>query len=63
MVDRSEKNDPIRGVLGRLMVALMKRTGTRLSAAEVQALAPLFLQTIRRPRRRPSRQVRAKPSH
>ena len=34
-------------LLGRLAVALMKGTGTRLSAEDVRALGPLVLAVIR----------------
>jgi hypothetical protein len=47
MANRTKAENEINRVLGRLAVALMKRTGARLSAADERALAPLFLETIR----------------
>jgi hypothetical protein len=60
MASRSKPEDPIKGVLGRLVIARMKGTGTRLSAAQVRALAPLFLEAIRSNRGRQSGEVTAK---
>ena len=57
---KGKSGDPIEGVLGRFVIALMKGTGLRLSAAQVKALAPLFLETIRGIKSLPSRPPTAK---
>lgn len=47
-----KKRPPHVAGLGKIIVALMKGTGTRLSVAEVKAIAPLLLATIPRPKKR-----------
>ena len=45
-------------LLGRLVLALIKGTGSRLSAEDVRALGPLVLAIIRSAKPRPKRRRR-----
>ena len=62
MVKRTRQKDPAKGLLGRLVIALLKRTGTRLSADEVQALRPLLFGAVKDMRERHVRRARTKKS-
>jgi hypothetical protein len=53
MVQKGTHKDPAGRLLGRLLVALMKGTGARLSANDVEILGPLFMEIARGRRARP----------
>jgi hypothetical protein len=55
-----ENRRPTDGVLGRLALALIKETGIRLSAEDVQVLRPIIVAAIRSIRRRGNKD---RPSH
>ena len=50
MRTRTKSQRPSKGVLGRLVLALVKGTGTRLSAKDVQVLQPMINEAVRRTR-------------
>jgi hypothetical protein len=60
MTKPTRNRRPVDGVLGRLALALIKGTGTRLSAEEVQVLRPIIVAAIRSIRRRGNKD---RPSH
>ena len=61
MVKQTKILRPPDRLLGRLALALLKGTGTRLSPEDVRAFGPLVLAIIRSANARPSRATGAKP--
>ena len=51
MRKRTKNQRPTKGIMGRLVVALIKETGVRLSAEDVQVLRVLIVAAARNVRR------------
>jgi hypothetical protein len=60
MVKRAKQKNLPNGLLGRLVIALLKGTGTRLTADEVQALRPILLSAVKDMRERHALRARPK---
>jgi hypothetical protein len=51
MRNRTKKQRPTKAVVGRLVIALIKGTGVRPSAEDVQVLQPMIEEAVRAVRR------------
>jgi hypothetical protein len=60
MVTRAKQKNLPKGLLGGLVIALLKGTGTRLTADEVQALRPILLSAAKDMRERYGPRARPK---